>query len=120
MERRKLYKAIGNVHYVQADTVVDANTGTLDDDAHTLLLDGAVHISEGARNMTAHKVLYNTVTGSAHAEGDVTIAFPGELHRKLATPRPIKVPKNALRSRFQAPLRRAATRCSASLVKRCH
>lgn len=92
----KLYKAIGNVHYVQADTVVDANTGTLDDDAHTLLLEGAVHISEGARNMTAHKVLYNTVTGGAHAEGDVTIAFPGELHRKLATPRPIKVPKNAL------------------------
>jgi lipopolysaccharide assembly outer membrane protein LptD (OstA) len=92
----KVYKAIGNVHYVQADTVVDANTGTLDDEAHTLLLEGAVHISEGARNMTAQKVLYNTVTGSAHAEGDVTIAFPGEMHRKLATPKPIKVPKNAL------------------------
>jgi lipopolysaccharide assembly outer membrane protein LptD (OstA) len=92
----KIYKAIGNVHYVQADTVVDANTGTLDDEAHTLLLEGAVHITEGARNMSAQKILYNTVTGSAHAEGDVTIAFPGEMHRKLATPRPLKVPKNAL------------------------
>ena len=27
----KVYKAIGNVHYVQADTVVDADTGTLND-----------------------------------------------------------------------------------------
>ncbi len=92
----KVYKAIGNVHYVQADTVVDANTGTLDDLAHTLLLEGAVHITQGTRSMTARKVLYNTATGTAHAEGDVTMQFPGEMHRKLATPRPIKVPKNAL------------------------
>jgi lipopolysaccharide assembly outer membrane protein LptD (OstA) len=92
----KVYKAIGNVHYVQADTVVSANTGTLNDAAHTLLLEGAVHITQGTRSMTARKVLYNTQSGTAHAEGDVTMQFPGELHRKLATPRPIKVPKNAL------------------------
>jgi lipopolysaccharide assembly outer membrane protein LptD (OstA) len=92
----KLYKAIGNVHYVQADTVVDANNGTLNDEAHTLMLEGAVHISEGPRNMTAQRVLYNTVTGSAHAEGDVTIQFPSEMHRKLATPKPLHLPKNAL------------------------
>jgi lipopolysaccharide assembly outer membrane protein LptD (OstA) len=92
----KVYKAIGNVHYVQADTVVDAQTGTLDDIAHTLLLEGAVHIAQGTRNMSARKVLYNTETGTAHAEGDVTMQFPSEMHRKLATPRPLKVPKNAL------------------------
>ena len=92
----KVYKAIGNVHYVQADTVVSANTGTLNDAAHTLLLEGAVHITQGTRSMTARKVLYNTQSGTAHAEGDVTMQFPGEMHRKLATPRPIKVPKNAL------------------------
>jgi lipopolysaccharide assembly outer membrane protein LptD (OstA) len=92
----KIYKAIGNVHYVQADTVVDAETGTLNDVAHTLLLEGAVHITQGTRSMSAHKVLYNTVTGTAHAEGDVTMQFPSELHRKLATPRPLKVPKNGL------------------------
>jgi len=91
----KMYKAIGNVHYVQADTVVDADTGTLDDEKHTLLLEGAVHITQGARSMTARKVLYNTVTGSAHAEGDVTMQFPSELHRTLATPKPLKIPKNA-------------------------
>ena len=92
----KLYKALGNVHYVQADTVVDADAGTLNDEAHTLLLEGAVHIAQGTRSMSARKVLYNTVTGNAHAEGDVTMQFPGEMHRKLATPRPIKVPKNGL------------------------
>ncbi|MBV8066536.1 MAG: hypothetical protein JO113_01065 [Candidatus Eremiobacteraeota bacterium] len=90
----KIYKAIGNVHYVQADTVVDANAGTLNDLEHTLLLEGAVHITQGARSMNARKVLYNTVTGTAHAEGDVTMQFPSPVHRGLATPRPLKIPKN--------------------------
>ncbi|MBV8197887.1 MAG: hypothetical protein JO263_07115 [Candidatus Eremiobacteraeota bacterium] len=92
----KLYKATGNVHYVQADTVVDAQAGTLNDEAHTLLLEGAVHIVQGTRSMAARKVLYNTISGSAHAEGDVTMQFPGEMHRHLATPRPLKIPKNGL------------------------
>lgn len=92
----KVYKAIGNVHYVQADTVVNADSGTLDDAAHTLLLEGGVHITQGTRNMTARKVLYNTVSGTAHAEGNVTMQFPGELHRTLATPKPLHIPKNPL------------------------
>ena len=92
----KVYKAIGNVHYVQADTVVDADNGTLDDATHSLLLEGAVHITQGARSMNAGKVLYNTETGSAHAEGNVTMQFPGEMHRGIATPRPLKLPKNGL------------------------
>jgi lipopolysaccharide assembly outer membrane protein LptD (OstA) len=96
----KIYKAIGNVHYVQADTVVTADNGTLDDAVHDLLLEGAVHIVSGTRNMSAQKVLYNTITGSAHAQGDVTMQFPSEFHRKLATPKPIKIPKNA----FSQPL----------------
>lgn len=99
----KLYKAIGNVHYVQADTVVDANAGTLNDAEHTLLLEGAVHIAQGPRKMDAQRVLYNTVTGTAHAQGDVTMQFPGEMHRKLATPRPLKMPKNGLTQPVEAP-----------------
>jgi lipopolysaccharide assembly outer membrane protein LptD (OstA) len=99
----KVYKAIGNVHYVQADTVVDANTGTLDDDAHSLLLEGAVHIVQGTRSMTARKVLYNTESGIAHAEGDVTMQFPGEMHRHLATPKPLRIPKNKLTQPAGAP-----------------
>jgi lipopolysaccharide assembly outer membrane protein LptD (OstA) len=88
----KVYRAIGNVHYVQADTNVTADNGTLDDQAHTLLLQGAVHIVSGARKMSAGKVLYNTQTGDAHAENDVTMQFPSQFHRKLATPKPLKVP----------------------------
>lgn len=92
----KVYKAIGNVHYVQADTVVNADTGTLNDSDHTLLLEGAVHITQGSRSMNARRVLYNTETGSAHAQGDVTMQFPSPVHRTLATPRPLHIPKNAL------------------------
>lgn len=88
----KVYRAIGNVHYVQADTNVTADNGTLDDQAHTLLLQGAVHIVAGTRKMSAGRVLYNTQTGDAHAEKDVTMQFPSEFHRKLATPKPLKVP----------------------------
>jgi lipopolysaccharide assembly outer membrane protein LptD (OstA) len=88
----KVYIATGNVHYVQADTNVTADSGTLDDQAHTLFLQGAVHIVSGTRKMDAGSVLYNTATGTAHAQGNVTMQFPGEFHRKLATPKPIKVP----------------------------
>src|SRR5579863_10375162 len=61
----KVYKAIGNVRYVQADTVVTADNGTLDDAAHNLLLVGAVHIVSGTRSMNAARVIYNTITGTA-------------------------------------------------------
>jgi lipopolysaccharide assembly outer membrane protein LptD (OstA) len=88
----KVYRAIGNVHYVQADTNVTADNGTLDDQAHTLLLQGAVRIVSGTRKMSAGKVLYNTQTGDAHAENNVTMQFPSQFHRKLATPKPLKVP----------------------------
>jgi lipopolysaccharide assembly outer membrane protein LptD (OstA) len=90
----KVYKAIGNVKYVQAETVVTANTGTLDDAAHNLTLEGAVHIVSGTRSMNAQRVVYNTLTGNAHAQGDVTMQFPGAFHRTLATPKPLKMPKN--------------------------
>ncbi|HEV3092658.1 MAG TPA: hypothetical protein VGX91_14540 [Candidatus Cybelea sp.] len=99
----KIYKAIGNVRYVQAETVVTADNGTLNDADHSLLLEGAVHIVSGTRSMNARKVLYNTVTGNAHAEGEVTMEFPGEFHRKLATPKPLHIPKNGLTQPVTAP-----------------
>jgi lipopolysaccharide assembly outer membrane protein LptD (OstA) len=90
----KEYKAIGNVHYVQADTVVDADNGTLNEATHDLFLQGSVRIVQGARKINAQSVVYNTVTAKAHAEGDVTMQFPGQLHRGLATPKPLHLPKN--------------------------
>jgi lipopolysaccharide assembly outer membrane protein LptD (OstA) len=90
----KVYKAIGNVHYVQNDTTVDADNGTLNDTTHDLFLQGNVHIVQGTHKLDAQSVLYNTISGQAHAQGDVTIQFPGALHRGLATPKPLRVPKN--------------------------
>ncbi len=92
----KIYKAIGNVHYVQTDTVVDSDTGTLNDATHDLFLQGNVRITQGARKVNADSVLYNTITGKAHAEGNVTMEFPGQLHRGLATPKPLRIPKNPI------------------------
>lgn len=92
----KIYKAMGNVHYVQGETVVDSQNGTLNDDTHDLFLNGNVRIVQGTRKVNAQTVVYNTVTAQAHAEGDVTMQFPGQLHRGLATPKPLKVPKNPL------------------------
>ena len=92
----KLYKAIGNVHYVQGETVVTADNGTLDDSAHTLLLQGAVHIVSGTRRMSAQTVRYNTRTGDARAQGNVTMQFPSEIHKRLATPKPLNLPKHGL------------------------
>ncbi|HTV94085.1 MAG TPA: LPS export ABC transporter periplasmic protein LptC [Verrucomicrobiae bacterium] len=85
----KIYTAIGNVHYVQADTTVDADKGVLNDDTHDLDLTGNVKIVQGQRNMAANHVLYNTISGQAHAEGDVTMEFPSEVTTHVATPRPI-------------------------------
>jgi lipopolysaccharide assembly outer membrane protein LptD (OstA) len=99
----KVYKAIGNVHYVQGDTVVTADNGTLNDETHQLQLEGSVHIVEGTRSMKAQRVVYNTTSGTAHAQGDVTMQFPGELHRHLATPKPLKAPKNPLTQPVEAP-----------------
>jgi lipopolysaccharide export system protein LptA len=96
--KAKLYKAIGNVHYVSADTNVTASTGTLNDETHDLFLEGNVRVSQGPRSVVADTVHYNTVTGEAHAEGSgpngVTMQLPGQLSRGLATPKPIHVPKN--------------------------
>ncbi|MBV8435694.1 MAG: LPS export ABC transporter periplasmic protein LptC [Candidatus Eremiobacteraeota bacterium] len=98
----KIYKAIGNVHYVESDTTVDSENGTLNDDTHDLFLQGNVHITQGTRKVDAQSVVYNTVTGQAHAEGDVTMQFPGQLHRGLATPRPLHVPKTPVTTPVEA------------------
>jgi lipopolysaccharide assembly outer membrane protein LptD (OstA) len=87
----KIYTATGNVHYVQADTTVDAKKGVLNDGSHELDLQGNVHIVQGDRNMKAEHVVYNTITGKAHAEGNVVMQFPSEVNPRFATPKPIKI-----------------------------
>lgn len=94
----KVYTATGNVHYVQGDTTVDSDTGQLDDESHQLDLRGNVKIVQGERNMTAGHVIYNTITGQAHAEDNVVMEFPSGVTKTVATPKPLKLP-NPLQKR---------------------
>jgi lipopolysaccharide assembly outer membrane protein LptD (OstA) len=96
----KIYTATGNVHYVQADTTVDSAKGVLNDASHTLDLQGNVHIVQGDRNMQAEHVVYDTITGKAHAEGNVVMQFPSQVNPHFATPKPITI-KNPLQKKPQ-------------------
>ncbi len=89
--QRKTYTATGNVHYVQADSVMDSDIATLSDVTHILDLRGNVRIKQGNRNMRAGHVIYNTVTGLVHAEDNVTIVLPAAAAPHLATPKPIVI-----------------------------
>ena len=60
-----------------------------------LFLQGNVRIVQGTRKVNANSVVYNTVTAKAHAQGNVIVQFPGQLHRGLATPKPLKVPEES-------------------------
>jgi lipopolysaccharide export system protein LptA len=101
--KAKVYTATGNVHYVQADTTVDSDKGVLNDETHDLDLTGHVKIVQGERNMLADHVLYNTISGQAHAEGDpVTMQFPSQVAPHIATPKPIHI-KNPLQKGAPAP-----------------
>ena len=106
----KLYTATGNVHYVQADTTVDADKGVLNDLSHDLDLHGNVKIVQGERNMVADHVLYNTISGQAHAEGDVTMQFPSEVNPRVATPKPIHIPNPLQRHKGGTPAPTASPR----------
>jgi lipopolysaccharide export system protein LptA len=99
----KVYVALGNVHYTQADTNVTADKGTLDDAAHVLVLEGNVHVTQGSRSLAADRMRYDTVTGDAHAEGkNVILQFPSGPVPSIATPRPITI-KNPLSKRTPHP-----------------
>lgn len=98
----KQYTATGNVHYMQADTTVDAQKGTLNDLQHDLYLEGNVHIVQGDRTMVADRVRYNTISGQAHAEGNVTMQFPSQVSPHFATPKPIQI-KNPLQKNTPQP-----------------
>lgn len=90
--RARVYNATGHVHYVQSSTTVDADRGTLNDASHMLFLTGNARVAQGLRNVVADRIAYDTLTGLAHAEGNVTMQFPNESQPHLATPRPIKIP----------------------------
>lgn len=90
--RTRVYVATGHVHYVQENTTVDAERGMLNDASHMLYLSGNARVAQGLRNVVADRIAYDTVTGNAHAEGNVTMQFPSEVQPHIATPKPIRIP----------------------------
>lgn len=88
----RVYTATGHVHYVQSNTTVDAERGMLNDVSHMLFLSGNARVAQGLRNVLADRIAYNTLTGDAHAEGNVTMQFPNESQPHIATPKPIHIP----------------------------
>jgi len=90
-EKTRIYSAEGHMHYTQADTTVDAQRGKLNDITHELDLHGNVHVHQGQRSLIADHVLYNTISGQAVADGNVTLRFPSAIHESVATPKPIVI-----------------------------
>jgi len=116
--QNKLYTAIGSVHYVQGNRVIDARQGTLDDNnklltleslhfvegiqsgsashgvlndrTHDLDLTGSVHVIDGEHSMDADHIVYNTQSGALHARGHIVMQFPGQ---QPGAPAPAPTPK---------------------------
>ncbi len=90
-EKTRIYTAVGHMHYTQADTTADAQSGKLNDITHELDLRGDVHVRQGARSLIADHVLYNTITGQAEADGNVVLRFPSQIRESAPTPKPIVI-----------------------------
>jgi lipopolysaccharide assembly outer membrane protein LptD (OstA) len=88
----RIYTATGHVHYVQESTTVDADRAMLNDASHMLYLSGHARVSQGLRSLVAEHITYDTATGQARAEGNVTVEFPSTVQPHIATPKPIRVP----------------------------
>ncbi len=105
----KIYTATGHVHYVQADTTVDADNGVLNDFTHELDLKATSRSCKAIA--TCKRVTCSTirVSGQAHAEDDVTMQFPSDVNPHIATPRPIHI-TNRIASDTRRPKRRRRLR----------
>jgi lipopolysaccharide assembly outer membrane protein LptD (OstA) len=97
--KRKIYIANGNVVYAQGTRRATAQSGRLDQGAHTLDLTGNVRLADGDQTLTAQVVHYNTLTKDVSTSGNpVTLtqpaARPGESTTStLPTPAAKATPK---------------------------
>lgn len=93
---RKLYTAIGNMHFTQeGGRDATADRATLDDATHKLHMEGHVHVKNGDQTISSDVLDYDTQTGELAGNGNVTItapvASPGP-GDTIARPKKIKVP----------------------------
>lgn len=93
--KRKIYIATGHVRYVQGTRSATAASGRLDEGAHTLDLNGDVHLADGGNTLSSEHVHYDTLTKDVTTSGSPTVltqpgTFPapgGANHSTLPTPR---------------------------------
>lgn len=71
--KRKIYTAVGNVVYAQGTRRATAQSGRLDQGAHTLDLTGDVRLADGEQTLTAQVVHYNTVSKDVSTSGNPVI-----------------------------------------------
>jgi lipopolysaccharide export system protein LptA len=91
--KNKSYDARGNVHFVQGNRVGTAERGVLNQNKHTLHLEGNVVLAEGQSTMKAGVVDYNLQTRDVVAHGSpMVIREPIPQHSAGPTPAP-KPPK---------------------------
>jgi lipopolysaccharide export system protein LptA len=67
--KAKLYNAIGNVHFTQADRSGSAQRGTLDRGRNVLRLDGAVSLNDATSALSANTVNYNLGSKDVDVQG---------------------------------------------------
>ena len=84
------------MHYVPGDTERDADNGTLNESYSRSVSARKRHGSYKGRAKSTRRASCTTpLRSKAHAEGaDVTMQFPGQLQPRIATPKPLHVPKN--------------------------
>jgi len=76
---RKLYTAMGNMHFTQeGGRDATSDNAVLDDAAHKLHMEGHVHVKNGEQTIEADALDYDTQTGQLDGNGNVTITSPVE------------------------------------------
>ncbi|GAC1300393.1 MAG: hypothetical protein NVSMB19_06900 [Vulcanimicrobiaceae bacterium] len=76
---RKLYTAIGNMHFTQeGGRDATSDTAVLNDVTHKLHMEGHVHVKNGEQTISADTLDYDTQTGQLDGNGNVTITSPVE------------------------------------------
>jgi lipopolysaccharide assembly outer membrane protein LptD (OstA) len=91
--KNKSYDARGNVHFVQGNRVGTAERGVLNQNKHTLHLEGNVVLAEGQSTMKAAVVDYNLQTRDVVANGAPMVIrepIPAKSPGPAPSPKPTK------------------------------
>ncbi len=110
----KKYAATGSVHYVHDRTIADADSATLDQNAHLLQLDGNADVQQPPKSIAADHIVYDTKSGDIHAnsapEKGVLTIFPGGPGPSIAPTKTIVIRNPFSKKPKETPAPSATTR----------